>query len=194
MLKLENITKSFGEKILFRDFSYNFEERGIYALKGKSGIGKTTLLRIIAGLDKDFSGNITGGGISNSSICFQEHRLFPTLTAIDNLLKVSFKEDTPDTRLRAHGILSRLSFSVSDMLLYPDQLSGGMKQRIAFARAVLRNSPILLLDEATKELDSSLADEVLNIIREEGKKRLVIMVTHKDDEIKAFDSTVISLT
>lgn len=190
-LVIKNLTKSFGEKVLFKDFSYSFDDTGIYILKGKSGIGKTTLLRIIAGLDTDYSGEIHGGGIQNVSFCFQEHRLFPLISAFNNILKVSFKEDSETNKELTRSLLSKLSFTDSDMKLSPEKLSGGMRQRVDFARAVLKKSKILILDEATKELDSALSEKILAIIKEESKKRLIIMVTHKEDEIEKLNAKVI---
>ena len=192
-LILKKITKSFEQKILFSDFNYTFGENGIYAITGESGIGKTTLLRMIAGLDNDYSGEIFGGGFANTSFCFQEHRLFPTLTAIDNILEVSFKEKDDKARAKAYEIMKRLRFTEDDMKLYPHELSGGMRQRVAFARAILRDSKILILDEATKELDPTLADIVLDIIKEQSKSRLVIIVTHKEAEITELRATRIHL-
>lgn len=192
-LKIKNLNKSFDKKTIFRDFTYYFADSGIYAVKGDSGIGKTTLLRIIAGIDKRYSGTVSGGGVKHVSFCFQEHRLFPSLSAFDNVLKLSFGEDTHHNRSLARNMLTRLKFTESDMLLKPDELSGGMKQRVAFARAVLKDSPILLLDEATKELDAELADTVLEIIAEQAKKRLVIFVTHKEEEITRLGAKIIQL-
>ncbi|MBQ3017256.1 MAG: ABC transporter ATP-binding protein [Clostridia bacterium] len=192
-LMLKKITKSFEQKILFSDFNYTFGENGIYAITGESGIGKTTLLRMIAGLDNDYSGEIFGGGFANTSFCFQEHRLFPTLTAIDNILEVSFKEKDDKAKSKAYEIMKRLRFTEDDMKLYPHELSGGMRQRVAFARAILRDSKILILDEATKELDPTLADIVLDIIKEQSKSRLVIIVTHKEAEITELGATRIHL-
>lgn len=183
MLRLENITKTYGEKTLFRDFSYTFPDTGIYAITGNSGAGKTTLARIICGLERDFSGEVLGGGIENTSVCFQEHRLFPTLTAIQNIAMVSFPKHDKYNDEAALSILLRLCFSESDAKLYPKELSGGMRQRVAFARAVLRNTPILILDEATKELDDTVRAEVISIIKEESKKRLVLIISHSESEI-----------
>ena len=84
MLELKNVTKSFGEKQIFKDFSHSFNT-GIYIIKGTSGIGKTTLLRMISGLDTNFDGEISGGGIQNVSLSFQEYRLFEHLNAIENV-------------------------------------------------------------------------------------------------------------
>lgn len=192
-LILKKITKSFDQKILFSDFDYTFGENGIYAITGASGIGKTTLLRMIAGLDNDYSGEIVGGGFANTSVCFQEHRLFPTLTAIENILEVAFREKDDNAKSKTYEIMKRLRFTEDDMKLYPHELSGGMRQRVAFARAVLRESKILILDEATKELDINLADIVMEIIKEQSKHRLVIIVTHKEAEIDALGATRIHL-
>ena len=193
-LKIKNLFKSFDKKTIFRDFSFIFQENGIYALKGDSGVGKTTLLRIIAGLDRKFSGTVTGGGARNVSYCFQEHRLFPSLTAFDNVYKVAFSEESYHAQKLTRQMLKRLNFTDSDMLLLPDELSGGMRQRVAFARAVLKNSKILLLDEPTKELDTALRDILLEIIKEEAKKRLIIFVTHKPEEIEILGARVIELS
>lgn len=192
-LKIKHLSKSFEEKTIFRDFAYYFQNTGIYALRGESGIGKTTLLRIIAGLDKQYSGTVVGGGLKHVSFCFQEHRLFPHLSAFDNVLKLSFSEDSEHNHELTKKMLQRLNFSENDMRLKPDELSGGMRQRVAFARAVLKKSKILLLDEPTKELDASLRDTVLEIIAEEAKERLVIFVTHKPEEIEILGAKVIEL-
>ena len=192
-LTIRNLTKSFDKKTLFRDFTHSFEQKGIYAVTGDSGAGKTTLLRIIAGLDKNYSGIVRGGGAFRVSYCFQEHRLFPALSAFDNVFKVSFKEQNKENKKRTLDILHRMNFSDADMLLKPDELSGGMRQRVAFARAILKKSDILLLDEATKELDSELTNTVLEIISEESQKRLVIFVTHKAEEIKKLNAKTIKI-
>lgn len=193
-LTIKNLSKSFDEKTLFRDFSYSFEDSGIYVISGESGVGKTTLLRIIAGLDKNYSGTVTGGGFDNVSVCFQENRLFPHLSAFNNVFMVSFSEETEENKNKVRALLKRLNLTDKDMELYPSELSGGMRQRIAFARAVLKNSSILILDEATKELDSALKSELLTIIKEESDSRLVIMVTHDPEEIKLLSATVVSLS
>ena len=173
-LRLNSISKSFGDQVIFENFSYSFEEKGLYVITGESGVGKTTLLRIIAGLDKDYLGTVENGGVENVSFMFQEYRLFPTLTALKNA-DISQKTASPNT---ASNLLMRLGFLGADLKKKPHHLSGGMKQRVSFVRAVLMDSPILILDEPTKELDSDTAKIMMEIIKEEAEKRLVIAVTH----------------
>ena len=180
MLILDIQNKSFGRKQILENFKYTFNPRGLYIISGSSGVGKTTLLRIISGLDKDFRGSVTDGGIRNTSYHFQEYRLFPNLNALDNIIEISFKSKSRENEKKAYELLARLGFSSEEMKLFPSELSGGMKQRVAFARAILKDAPILLLDEPTKELDSTLVDEMCKIIGEEAKKRTVILVTHID--------------
>ena len=192
-LELRSVTKSFGENTLFRDFSYVFPNAGSYVLKGDSGTGKTTFLRMISGIDNDYSGEIIGGGIENTSICFQEYRLFPLISAFANVLKVAFPTANEENSQKTFALLSKLGFTEESMKLKPSKLSGGMKQRIAFARAVLRDTPILLLDEPTKELDSELSSKMIDIIKEESKKRLVITVTHKNEEWEPLGNNFINL-
>lgn len=191
-LKIDNLSKSFGKKEIFKNFSYEFSSTGIYLITGDSGVGKTTLLRIISGLDKTFTGQISNGGISNVSCVFQEYRLFPHLTAVENVMTAVNDEDE-STLQKAKALLSELAFSDEDMKLFPSELSGGMKQRVSLARALLKNAPILLLDEPTKELDAGLVKIVLNIIKRESEKRLVIMVTHIKEDFNLLEATKIHL-
>lgn len=192
-LTIRNLTKTFEEKTLFRDFSYSFAKTGIYALTGKSGSGKTTLIRIISGLDNDFKGTVSGGGFKNVSLCFQEHRLFSNLNAFDNIYKVSFKNENEENKHKVKELLKKLAFTEEDMELFPSELSGGMRQRIAFARALLKDSSILILDEVTKELDLKLKTKVLKIIKDESLKRLVIVVTHDTFDLSQLEATEIKI-
>ena len=191
-LELISVTKNFGEKLLFRDFSYKFSDTGLYEISGESGRGKTTLLRLIAGLDLSYEGQIIGASQKDISVCFQEHRLFPTLDAVGNLTEVSFQNATEEDKLEAMNMLKRLGFGEADMKLYPKELSGGMRQRVAFARAILRKSKILLLDEPTKELDEAIKTTMMQIIAEQAEKRLVITVSH-DSDLSTIGATVIEL-
>lgn len=190
-LVIRNLKKNFGRKIIFDNFSYSFEDFGIYAVAGESGIGKTTLLRIIAGLDKDYSGEISG--TSRTSVAFQEHRLFPNLSAIDNLIfAISDRKNEADVA-KATEMLKTLGFSDDDMRLFPDELSGGMKQRVSLARAFLYDAPILLLDEPTKELDAENAKRVKTLIKQMAENRLIILVSHSSEDLSDLGCEIINL-
>ncbi len=192
-LKIKNLSKSFDGKTILRDFSFDFADRGIYLVKGESGIGKTTLLRIISGLDQDYIGDVLGGGINNVSFAFQEYRLFPTLTAIENLIFAI--SDTKDEAVvsKAESLLTKLNFAKDEFHLLPDQMSGGMKQRISIARALMKDCPILLLDEPTKELDRDNISAVHSLILSEGENRLVIIVSHSEVDAATLPATEIML-
>ena len=190
-LKIHNLSKSFGEKTILTDFSYDFSDTGIYILRGKSGIGKTTLLRIIAGLDKEYSGNVSGG-VKNVSYAFQEYRLFPTLGVLENVMIASKTQSDKDIE-EAKRLLFSMGFSESELTLRPSELSGGMKQRVSLCRAFFKDAPILLLDEPTKELDHTLCERLYEIIRKISRKRLVIVVTHNDEDLKALAGETIQL-
>ena len=191
MLKLSNIKKSFGTKVVIDGFSYSFS-KGVYLVRGESGVGKTTLLRIIAGLDTEYSGSVEGGGFDNVSMSFQEYRLFPSLTALDNLT-VTLSKDDPRGEADCIDLLSSLGFSKDEMRLFPSEMSGGMNLRVSIARALLKDCPVLLLDEPTRELDPDNVNLVLDHIESEGKRRTVIVVTHDDLSEKLSDHTLISL-
>lgn len=184
--------KKFDGKLIFKDFFYQFSEVGVYAITGISGVGKTTLLRIIAGLDKNFKGEIKNGGFKNVSFAFQEHRLFPELNAIDNIVS-ALSENDKKIKEQAENLLSFLDFQKNDLLLFPSELSGGMKQRVSLVRAILKNSPVLILDEPTKELDDSLKKKLYSLITEEGKRRLVIFVSHNKNDIQETGAKEINL-
>lgn len=192
-LKLENISKAFDDKKILNSFSYMFSDTGLYIVTGDSGRGKTTLLRIISGLDRNFSGNVIGGGKENVSFAFQEYRLFPGLTAIENILVASFEKADENSKKKAYELLKALNYTDEDMHLLPKELSGGMKQRISVARAILKEAPILILDEPTKELDDALEEVVADLIAQEAKKRLVILVTHQPECFENIVSTKIAL-
>ena len=179
-LEITNLSKKYTDDYVLRNFSYKFNENGVYIIVGKSGSGKTTLMRLIAGLDKKFDGEIIGGGIGNTSVAFQEYRLFETLSALENV----YLEKSED-RDEAKKLLLALGFTNEDCEKSPGELSGGMKQRVSIARAILKKSPILCLDEPTKEIGKENVSRLIEIIKSESEKRLVIIITHNEDDFSA---------
>jgi len=191
MLILNNVSKAFGDKVLFENLSLEFNT-GLYLIRGNSGIGKTTLLRIIAGLDTDYDGEVIGGGLKNVSFSFQEYRLFPTLNALDNAL-IAFESPSDNIVDLAKGYLNALGLSDSDLLLFPSELSGGMKLKISIVRALLKDCPIILLDEPTRELDAVSAEAVVDLLCKFCEAKTVIVVSHDRLEKLEKISTVINL-
>ena len=189
-LVIENLCKKFSEKVIFENFSYDFPQKGICVLVGKSGRGKTTLLRIISGIDKEYTGSVVA---DTASYAFQEYRLFPVLTALENVTKILWKKPTEQQRLAAEAILRTLGFSDSDMALYPNALSGGMKQRVSLCRAFLAETKLLLLDEPFKELDNALCEQLRVLLKNEAEKRLIILTAHNLDILGDLEKTVITL-
>jgi len=178
-IKIRNLSKSFGDKVIFNDFNLEFKDKGLYVICGESGVGKTTLLRILAGLDNEFNGDVIKP--QKASVCFQEQRLFSHLSVLENVSLISFENPSDIVIQRSTEMLLKLGFTETELKQYPRELSGGMKQRCSLARAFLYDAPVLLLDEPTKELDKDLKNIVINLILEESKKRLVIVITHDDD-------------
>ena len=186
MLQINSLTKRFDDKILFADFTYTFD-KDIYITKGESGKGKTTLLRLIAGLDTAFEGEIVGGGATNVSFSFQEYRLFEQLNALENVT-VIYKEQTEENRDIAKNTLDALGISGKDQLLCPDEMSGGMKLRVSIARALCKSAPVLLLDEPTRELNSECIEKIAKLINERKHIQTVIIVTHDNSIEEMLDS------
>ncbi len=194
LVSIRGLTKFFGDEEIFRNFSFDFPSIGLFCLVGESGRGKTTLLRIIAGLDKDFTGEFISP--ARVSFLFQEKRLFPTLSALDNLLIISQAAGDEKKAFadRAKALLARMNISEADYKKKPDELSGGMQQRIAIARAFLFDAPVLLLDEPSKELDEGNKQILRELIREEAAHRLIIAVSHNEEDIRLTEAQRIILT
>lgn len=173
MLTVEHLTKRFDGVPVLTDFSCVFPETGIVAIVGPSGYGKTTLLRCIAGLEKPDSGAITGVP-ERIAYCFQEDRLLPWRTALGNLEAVLGKR----RRAEALGWLDRVGLAdAADK--YPSELSGGMRSRVAFARALAFDAPLLLLDEPFHALDDTTRAAMEALLAEKSRGRLVLLVTHQ---------------
>ena len=179
---LHDVSKSFGNHTVLRNVNMQFPHASCTALRGPSGVGKTTLLRLIAGLDKPDSGQITGGGICQCSMVFQETRLFPWLSAADNIRCVL--PDRHDPNRVAQTLLEAVELP-DDGHKYPAELSGGMQQRVAIARALAADRPVLLLDEPFRGIDRDLKFRIISRLQTMCHAKTLILVTHDPEEITA---------
>lgn len=191
MLELKNISKRFGEKQIISDLNLKVPEKQILAIVGPSGGGKTTLLRMLAGLETIDSGDIIYNGeelpldeLEKRNLLgfvFQDFQLFPHLTVLENLTLSPIKTKhftKEDAEKKAIGLLTRLGLA-EYAKAYPYSLSGGQKQRVALARAMMIAPEIIGYDEPTSALDPELRLEVEKLIlqnRELGMTQIV--VTH----------------
>ena len=191
---IKNLTKKFDDKTVIDNLSYEFPDHGVIAITGESGIGKTTLLRIISGLENNYDGEVIGGGVRNVSFAFQEYRLFQNLSAIENV--VFAVNDTKNEAVikKAGDMLFSLGLKESDFNLFPHELSGGMNQRVSLARAFLKDAPTVLLDEPTKELDKENISLLTDIIQKISMYRLVIIVTHNLEDIECLSPSILQIS
>ena len=189
MLKVDKIKKSFGTKTVLNAISFSCGDTGTTAIMGASGIGKTTLLNILAGIDPPDEGTIDST-FAKISYKFQEPRLFPWLTALENVKSVIAVDSNADTIAREHLTLVGLSDSVDK---YPSELSGGMQQRVSLARALAYGGDLLLLDEPFSAVDSDTKTHLLQVVKSYAKDHAVILVTHDPSEAEELDATVFTL-
>lgn len=192
MTELQHITLSFGEKRIFTDFSYRFAEGKITAIMGPSGVGKTTLLRLLTGLQKPDRGKATAD--TPVSVLFQEPRLCPWLSASMNVALVL---DGKRSLQIAKKWLERVHLS-ADADRYPSELSGGMEQRVALARtlayATARDCRLLILDEPFKGLDAELRSDMTELIRQCAVGRTTLFVSHEESDANRLADRVLTLS
>lgn len=181
-IMFDKVTKTYTQKTVLSDFSYTFALDGITALMGASGCGKTTLLRLMCGLEYPDSGTVLGKP-KPFTFLFQENRLLPWATALENV-------ETVCDRQTAERVLQRVGLGAEFQSL-PAALSGGMQRRVAFARALAHQSPILLLDEPFKGLDDALKRDLIALLCEESKKRPILFVTHNLEEAELAGAKVL---
>lgn len=213
MLKLKEIKKDYlsGESTVhaLKGINLEFRESEFVAILGHSGCGKTTLLNIIGGLDQYSSGDLIINGKStknftdadwdsyrNHSIgfVFQSYNLIPHQTVLSNVeLALTLSGVAPAER-RAKAIDALTKVGLGDQInKKPNQMSGGQMQRVAIARALVNDPDILLADEPTGALDSDTSVQIMDILREISKDKLIIMVTHNPELATSYASRIIRL-
>jgi len=175
-MQIEHLSKAFGDNIVMEGFSLEVRPNGITCLIGPSGCGKTTLLNIIAGTLSPDDGAIirSANEEGRTSYLFQEPRLMPWMTSLENVALV-LEGDVAEAKdmLNAVGLEDSLE-------KYPNELSGGMKQRVSMARAFSYPSKMLLMDEPFQNLDTKLKSDLLKVFMKLWKqdRRTVVWVTH----------------
>jgi len=199
---VKNIIKSFGERRVLDVFSASFAYGRSTAIMGDSGCGKTTLLRILTGLDKEFSGTVEGMP-ERFSYVFQENRLCEQFSVYDNVNMV-LKDEKADSTGAHKDKASRdkdrtkhIEVCLSDLGIAEfmhckvSDLSGGQKRRVAIARAIMYDSDLLIMDEPFTGLDENTKKIVANAILKQ--KKTVIMVTHDPDEAFLMDASILKM-
>jgi len=184
MIKLIDLDFSYHNHSVFESLNLEFESEAIHIIMGHSGCGKTTLLNLLATLLTPQRGIIEGIANKRVSYIFQEPRLLPWRTVLDNIkLTLNTVENEQDKQYLALDIIRKVGLSrFKDS--YPSQLSGGMKQRVSMARAFAYPSDLILLDEPFQNLDFKLKEELSQLFQclWDADKRTVVCVTHDVDE------------
>ena len=177
---INNISKSFGEKVVFSNFSEIIPANQTTVIMGESGCGKTTLINMIMGLEKADSGEISG--IPNKiSAVFQEDCLCEDFSAISNIRAVVGSKISKEEIAKA---LKDLGLSDKDIKNPVRELSGGMKRRVTIARALLAESDLLIMDEPFKGLDLETRATVIKFILNSISQRTLIIITHAPEEVE----------
>ena len=208
MITAKNITKSFGQLQVLKGIDLEIAKGEIVSIVGPSGAGKTTLLQIIGTLDRPGSGNLTVNGTDITALSrkklsdfrnqhigfvFQFHQLLPEFTALENIMIPAFiaGKSHKEAKSRAEELLRFMN--LSDRATHkPAELSGGEKQRVAVARALVNNPAVILADEPTGSLDSQNKQELHQLffdLRQEFGQTFVI-VTHDEELAQLTDRTI----
>lgn len=171
MIDVSNLTVKFDRTVI-KNFNISFPSKGVFCIFAPSGTGKTTFLNAIAGLVK-FSGNIEVKG--KISYLFQEDRLLNWLNAKENILLVEPSKEKVEKYSKLFGV----DVFINEM---PQNLSGGMKRRVALVRTLAYDADVYLLDEPFKGLDEGNVFNVYEAIKEISKEKLVLVVTHNEQD------------
>lgn len=182
MIRLANVTAGYPGKTVLRNITLSLPEQGAAALMAPSGFGKTTMLRVLAGLLKPQSGTVSGLENKKIAFLFQEDRLLPWLTAEKNVEIVSDKEK---------ALFWLQAMEIDGPGQYPHEMSGGMQRRVALARAMAFGGDVLLLDEPFKGLDEALRARVAARIKDQFP--LTVLSIHDQEEAELMGASILRL-
>lgn len=186
MIEIKNISFSFGNNKIISDLSLEIEEGKTYCIMGKSGVGKTTLMKLIAGLLKPDKGEILGTEKLKKSFIFQENRLLPGLSVYENIKFVTADEEKITNALQDTSLLSEKNKMI-------DELSGGMARRVAIARATAFDGDIFFIDEPLYGLDVKTSQGILELIKNTVKNKTALIITHSPEEAFYLSDKIIFL-
>lgn len=197
MLEIKNISKFYQKKAILDDVSFQVPQGHIAVLLGGSGVGKSTMIRILAGLESSYNGRLVFNNAplrrQDIGIVFQDFNLFNNLTIEQNIslpLEIVHNIEHAKAVTRAHELLEKYEL-LDKKDLYPYNLSGGQKQRVALARTLAQHPKVLCLDEPTSALDPVLTASVArNIIELADQNLSIIIATHDKDLIKSLPCTI----
>lgn len=193
LLEITNLTYRYGKEKVLSNLHYSFEPGQFYAIIGKSGSGKSSLLSLLAGLDKPSSGQVLFQGVdisqegyrrhrkNNISLVFQNYNLIDYLTPLENVRLVN--------KQASSQILLDLGLSQDQVNRNVLKLSGGQQQRVAIGRALASEAPVILADEPTGNLDEGTATDIISLFKDlaHDRKKCVIVVTHSKAVAQAAD-------
>lgn len=190
-IKIENLYKSYQDKHVLENLNMEFAEGQITCIMAPSGKGKTTLLRILIGLESADSGKITGLEGKDISVVFQEDRLCENLNVLSNIRLVHREKKEGKQEffkkvqkgLKEVGILECSHQPVRE-------LSGGMRRRVAILRALYAKWDVLFLDEPFKGLDKDMKEKVIEFLKKSCKGKTVICITHEEKEAEALEAVI----
>lgn len=201
MIKINNLEMKYGSDVIFKNFNHEFKDGTITAIMGPSGKGKTTLIRCIAGLNKPTNGEV----LYNNKVIKKPHKdifmmhqhyaNYPWKTCLENVLfpiainrKITIQDKT-----KALALLDLVGLT-NAANKFPSELSGGMNQRLAFARLLMAEPKVVLMDEPMSALDKETRQDMQNILLDLNKKtnNTIIMITHDLNEANKLASEIIN--
>jgi NitT/TauT family transport system ATP-binding protein len=188
-IALRGVTRRFGEQIVLDGFNLRLPRGAVTALMGPNASGKTTVARLLLGLDAPDAGAVAGPEGLRRSAVFQEDRLCAHLSAVENLRLVLTHADWP----RVVDELARVGLGDDALAKPARELSGGQRRRVAIARAMVVEADLVVLDEPFTGLDVDVKPLVLAYVKERAVGRTVLLITHDRSEAKALDARVVRL-